>query len=93
MTAGGDGDTSRARCAGAGDIERRVADDDGVSGGHARSAGLRDVGDGARQQRVAGATCIAVATGGFSVDELRAHGAETVVPDLADTEAVIRLLA
>jgi phosphoglycolate phosphatase-like HAD superfamily hydrolase len=42
--------------------------------------------------RVAGAKCIAVATGGFTVDQLRDHGADAVLPDLADTDAVIRLL-
>jgi len=42
--------------------------------------------------RVAGAKSIAVATGGFSVDQLREAGADEVLPDLSDTEAVIALL-
>jgi phosphoglycolate phosphatase-like HAD superfamily hydrolase len=42
--------------------------------------------------RVAGATSIAVATGGFSVDQLKEFGADAVLPDLSDTEAVIALL-
>ena len=35
-----------------------------------------------------GAVSVAVATGHFSADELRAAGAHTVLPDLADTDAV-----
>lgn len=42
--------------------------------------------------RVAGATSIAVATGGYTVDELKAFGADAVLKDLADTEAVLALL-
>jgi phosphoglycolate phosphatase-like HAD superfamily hydrolase len=42
--------------------------------------------------RDAGVNCLAVATGGFSVDALRAAGADTVVDSLADTEAVVRVL-
>jgi phosphoglycolate phosphatase-like HAD superfamily hydrolase len=42
--------------------------------------------------RVAGATCIAVATGGYTVDQLREAGADQVLPDLADTERVLQLL-
>jgi phosphoglycolate phosphatase-like HAD superfamily hydrolase len=42
--------------------------------------------------RVAGATPIGVATGGYSVDDLRAAGAEIVFEDLSDTKAFIRLL-
>ncbi len=42
--------------------------------------------------RVAGARSIAVATGGFTVDQLREAGADDVVPDLSDTQAVIALL-
>jgi hypothetical protein len=34
-----------------------------------------------------------VATGSYTVDELRACGADIVVPDLADTAAVLRILA
>ena len=37
--------------------------------------------------RVAGARSIAVATGGFTVDQLREAGADEVLPDLSDTEA------
>ena len=42
--------------------------------------------------RVAGATCIAVATGGYTVEQLREAGADQVLPDLADTERVLQLL-
>ena len=42
--------------------------------------------------RDAGVSCLAVATGGFSVDALRAAGAETVFESLADTGAVVRSL-
>ena len=39
--------------------------------------------------RAAGARTIAVATGPFGVDELRAHGADVALVSLADTEALI----
>lgn len=39
--------------------------------------------------RAAGARTIAVATGPFSADALRAHGADVVLPSLTDTDAVI----
>jgi len=42
--------------------------------------------------RAGGATSIAVATGGHSVDELRAAGADVVLVDLSDTEQVLALL-
>ena len=42
--------------------------------------------------RAGGAISIAVATGGFTVEELRAAGADVVVADLADTEKVLALL-
>jgi phosphoglycolate phosphatase len=42
--------------------------------------------------RVAGARSIAVATGGFTVDQLRDAGADDVLPDLSDTDAVLALL-
>jgi phosphoglycolate phosphatase len=42
--------------------------------------------------RVAGARSIAVATGGFTVDELRAAGADDVLPDLSETNRVLSLL-
>ena len=42
--------------------------------------------------RVAGARAIAVATGGFSASELRAAGADVVLEDLTETEAVLELL-
>jgi phosphoglycolate phosphatase len=42
--------------------------------------------------RVAGARCIAVATGGFTVEQLRELGADEVLADLSDTEAVLKLL-
>jgi phosphoglycolate phosphatase len=42
--------------------------------------------------RVAGAKSIAVATGGFTVEQLRAAGADEVLQDLSDTQAVLALL-
>jgi phosphoglycolate phosphatase-like HAD superfamily hydrolase len=39
--------------------------------------------------RAAGARTIAVATGPFSVADLRAHGADVALDSLADTEAVV----
>ena len=42
--------------------------------------------------RVAGARSIAVATGGFTLDQLRAAGADDVLQDLSDTEAVLAML-
>jgi phosphoglycolate phosphatase len=41
----------------------------------------------------AGARCIAVATGNFSVSELRAAGADVVMHDLSDTAAVLAAIA
>lgn len=43
--------------------------------------------------RVAGAISIAVATGGHSVEELRAAGADFVLEDLSETEKVLALLS
>ena len=42
--------------------------------------------------RDGGARAIAVATGRASADELRAAGAEVVLPDLVDTERLVRLV-
>lgn len=42
--------------------------------------------------RVAGAKSIAVATGGFTVEQLREAGADEVLPDLSDTNRVLALL-
>jgi phosphoglycolate phosphatase-like HAD superfamily hydrolase len=42
--------------------------------------------------RVAGAKSIAVATGGYTMDQLRGAGADNVLSDLSDTEKVISLL-
>ncbi len=42
--------------------------------------------------RDAGVSCLAVATGGYSVDALRAAGADTVFDSLVDTEGVIASL-
>src|SRR5262245_50049001 len=41
----------------------------------------------------AGARCIAVATGNFSVGDLRAAGADVVMQDLSDTAAVLAAIA
>lgn len=42
--------------------------------------------------RIGGARSIAVATGGYSAEALRAAGADEVLADLSDTEAVLALL-
>jgi phosphoglycolate phosphatase-like HAD superfamily hydrolase len=42
--------------------------------------------------RSAGARTVAVATGPFGVDELRAHGADAALESLSDTEAVVRAI-
>lgn len=42
--------------------------------------------------RVAGARSIAVATGGYSLEQLKQAGADEVLADLSDTEAVVSLL-
>jgi phosphoglycolate phosphatase len=42
--------------------------------------------------RVAGATPVAVATGGYSADQLREAGAKIVFKDLSDTDAFLKLL-
>src|SRR4029453_2988398 len=42
--------------------------------------------------RVAGARSIAVATGGYTVEQLKEFGADDVLRDLSDTEAVLALL-
>ena len=42
--------------------------------------------------KCAGARSVAVATGGYSIEDLRAAGADDVIADLTDTEAVISLL-
>lgn len=39
-----------------------------------------------------GARALAVATGNYSVDELRRAGADIVLPDLSDTDAVLQVL-
>jgi phosphoglycolate phosphatase-like HAD superfamily hydrolase len=43
--------------------------------------------------RAVGAVAVAVATGGYKVDALRATGAPHVFDDLSDTDAVLRLIA
>ncbi|TNY36918.1 HAD family hydrolase [Thermomonospora catenispora] len=42
--------------------------------------------------KIAGATAVAVTTGGATEAELRSAGADTVLPDLADTQAVVRAI-
>jgi phosphoglycolate phosphatase len=42
--------------------------------------------------RVAGAKSIAVATGGYTVEQLKEFGADAVLKDLSDTEAVLAVL-
>lgn len=41
--------------------------------------------------KVIGARTLALATGGYSLDELRTHAPTVVLPDLADTAAVMKL--
>jgi phosphoglycolate phosphatase-like HAD superfamily hydrolase len=57
-----------------------------------RAIVIGDTPDDVSCARVAGAFSIAVATGGFSVDQLHAAGADIVLDDLADTERVLTLL-
>jgi phosphoglycolate phosphatase len=42
--------------------------------------------------RIAGARSIAVATGGFTIEQLKEAGADDVLKDLSDTQAVLDLL-
>lgn len=42
--------------------------------------------------RVANARCIAVATGGYTIEQLKDAGADEVLPDLSDTGHVLSLL-
>ena len=42
--------------------------------------------------RVAGATSIAVATGGYTIEQLRQAGADEVLKDLSDTQRIVDLL-
>jgi phosphoglycolate phosphatase-like HAD superfamily hydrolase len=42
--------------------------------------------------RDAGVSCLAVATGGYGADALRAAGADTVFESLSDTDAVVEWL-
>jgi phosphoglycolate phosphatase len=57
-----------------------------------RAIVIGDTPDDVNCARAAGACSIAVATGGFSVDALRAAGADVVLNDLSDTERVLTLL-
>jgi phosphoglycolate phosphatase-like HAD superfamily hydrolase len=57
-----------------------------------RAIVIGDTPDDVNCARAADALSIAVATGGFSADVLRAAGADIVLEDLSDTEAVLRLL-
>ena len=43
--------------------------------------------------RGVGARAIAVATGGFSMEELESHGPVATLPDLSDTARVLELIA
>jgi phosphoglycolate phosphatase len=53
---------------------------------------IGDTPDDVNCARAAGAFSIAVATGGFSTEVLRAAGADVVLNDLSDTERVLTLL-
>jgi phosphoglycolate phosphatase-like HAD superfamily hydrolase len=57
-----------------------------------RAIVIGDTPDDVNCARAAGARSIAVATGGFTADVLRAAGADIVLDDLSDTEAVLTLL-
>jgi phosphoglycolate phosphatase-like HAD superfamily hydrolase len=57
-----------------------------------RAIVIGDTPDDVACAKAAGAFSIVVATGGFSVDDLRAAGADVVLDDLSDTEAVLTLL-
>jgi phosphoglycolate phosphatase-like HAD superfamily hydrolase len=57
-----------------------------------RAIVIGDTPDDVNCAKAADAVSIAVATGGFSADVLRAAGADIVLEDLSDTEAVLRLL-
>ena len=57
-----------------------------------RAIVIGDTPDDVNCARAAGAFSIGVATGGFSVDALRAAGADIVLNDLSDTERVLMLL-
>jgi phosphoglycolate phosphatase-like HAD superfamily hydrolase len=57
-----------------------------------RAIVIGDTPDDVNCARAAGARSIAVATGGFSADALREAGADVVLDDLSDTEAVLTLL-
>ncbi|MGH9387326.1 MAG: HAD family hydrolase [Vicinamibacterales bacterium] len=57
-----------------------------------RAIVIGDTPDDVRCARAAGALSIAVATGGFDADALRAAGADVVLTDLSDTQAVLTLL-
>lgn len=51
---------------------------------------IGDTPEDVRCAHVAGIPCLAVATGGFSAEVLLGHGADLVVPDLSDTESLLR---
>jgi phosphoglycolate phosphatase-like HAD superfamily hydrolase len=57
-----------------------------------RAIVIGDTPDDVNCAKAADALSIAVATGGFSADALRAAGADVVLDDLSDTEAVLSLL-
>jgi phosphoglycolate phosphatase len=57
-----------------------------------RAIVIGDTPDDVNCARAAGALSIAVATGGFTADALRAAGADVVLDDLSDTELVLTLL-
>jgi phosphoglycolate phosphatase-like HAD superfamily hydrolase len=57
-----------------------------------RAIVIGDTPDDVNCAHAAGARSIAVATGGFSAEALRAAGADVVLDDLSDTEAVLTLL-
>lgn len=74
-----------------------------VAIGRAREAGLAEVDPGrvivigdtpndVECARVVNATPVAVATGGFTMEQLRQTGADHVFPDLSDTAAFLELL-
>jgi phosphoglycolate phosphatase len=70
----------RAREAGLGDVEP------------ARVIVVGDTPNDVECARIVGAVPVAVATGSYTVDQLRGTGADTVFKDLSDTQAFLQLL-
>jgi phosphoglycolate phosphatase-like HAD superfamily hydrolase len=72
---------------------RRAAAHHGVAFSPARTWIVGDTAHDISCGRAIGARTLAVATGGATADQLRVHAPDAVLPDLADTRAVLALLA